>query len=207
MNILIIGSGGREHALAWKLKQSPRVNKIFIAPGNAGTAQVGQNVDLIKISEIIGWIKKNPVDLVVIGPDNYFAEGLSDILQKLKIPVFGPTKAAAEIEWSKAFAKKFMKEEGIPTATYEVFRDIKKAKKYIQNQNFPLVIKANGLALGKGVSIVENVKEAEKFLGEIMKKKIFGKAGNEVVIEEYLIGKEISIHAWCDGVDFRIFPS
>lgn len=206
MDILIIGNGGREHALTWKIKQSPKVKNIFVAPGNAGTALIAQNVELLTTKEIISWIKKNHIDLVVIGPDNFLAEGIVDQLESLEIPVFGPTQTASKIEWSKAFAKQFMKEEGIPTAQYEVFTDIKEAKNYAINQSFPLVIKASGLALGKGVIIAQNVDGANKALGEIMSKRVFGDAGNEVIIEEYLQGKEISIHAFCDGENVALFP-
>jgi phosphoribosylamine--glycine ligase len=206
MDILVIGNGGREHALIWKLKQSSKVNKIFVAPGNAGTSKLAQNIPLSKTCEIINWVKKNHVDLVIVGPDSYLAEGIVDKLQKSSIPVFGPTKEASEIEWSKAFAKQFMEEESIPTARYAVFADIKKAKVYIQNQSFPLVIKASGLALGKGVIIAKDIQEADQALDEIMADKVFGKAGNEVVIEEFLQGREISIHAFCDGDTAILFP-
>ncbi len=206
MNILIIGSGGREHALAWKIKQSSKIKNIFIAPGNAGTALIAKNITLSTTEEIIDWIKHNDIDLVIVGPDNYLAEGMVDQLELLKIPVFGPTQAAAEIEWSKAFAKRFMKEEGIPTASYDIFTDLEKAKLYLQTQSFPLVIKASGLALGKGVIIAQDLSEANKTLDEIMGSKIFGDAGNEVIIEEYLQGKEISIHAFCDGENAILFP-
>ena len=206
MDILIIGSGGREHALAWKLKESSKIKKIFIAPGNAGTSQIGLNIPISKTEEIINWLKKNHVDLVIVGPDEHLADGIVDALKTLDIPVFGPTKSAAEIEWSKSFAKQFMKEENIPTAQYEIFNDAKKAKLYAQTQSFPLVIKASGLALGKGVIIAHSKKEADKALDEIMIDKIFGNAGNEIVIEEYLQGKEISIHAFCDGTNAVLFP-
>lgn len=207
MDILIIGNGGREHALAWKLKQSSKIKNIFVAPGNAGTSAIAQNIPVSKTEEIIEWIKKNHIDLVIIGPDSYLAEGMVDKLKDLGIAVFGPTKMAAEIEWSKAFAKQFMKEEGIPTAMYEVFDDLEKAKSYIGTQSFPLVIKASGLALGKGVIIADSLKEAEDALGKIMHDKVFGEAGNKVVIEEYLIGKEISVHAFCDGENVVMFPA
>lgn len=207
MNLLIIGNGGREHALVWKLKQSPKANNIFVAPGNAGTSNIATNLPLFSIEEIINWLKNNPIDLVVVGPDNYLAEGIVDKLNELNIPVFGPTKAASEIEWSKAFAKEFMKREGIPTARYEIFTDIDKAKEYVKAESFPIVIKASGLALGKGVIIANNFEEAESSLDEIMENKIFGEAGDEVIIEEYLNGIEISTHAFCDGDNVIMFPS
>lgn len=207
LNILIIGNGGREHALAWKLKQSPKVKNIFVAPGNGGTSLIAKNLSLITTKEIIDWIKENPVDLAIVGPDNYLAEGMVDELEELNVPVFGPTKAAAEIEWSKAFAKEFMKIEGIPTARYELFTDLDKARDYVKTESFPVVIKASGLALGKGVIIANNLQEAESCLDEIMKDKIFGEAGDEVIIEEYLKGVEISTHAFCDGDSAIMFPS
>ncbi len=207
MDILITGSGGREHALAWKLRQSQKIKNIFVAPGNAGTAQIAQNIAASKTEEIIEWLKDSPVDLVIVGPDDHLAEGMVDELEKLNIPVFGPTQAAAEIEWSKSFAKQFMKAENIPTASYEIFTDSTKAKSYLRSQEFPLVIKASGLALGKGVIIVNSLKEAERTIDDIMKSRIFGAAGNEIVIEEYLRGKEISIHAFCDGKDIALFPA
>lgn len=207
LKILVIGSGGREHALVWKLKNSEKVSEIFVAPGNTGTFAMATNVALSNQLEILQWLKNNRVDLVVVGPDDYLATGIVDEVQKLEIPVFGPTKAASEIEWSKSFAKEIMKQEGIPTASFETFNDFNKAFEYVQSQKFPLVIKASGLALGKGVIIAENLHEAEKALSEIMKDKVFGDAGSEVVIEEYLIGREISTHAFCDGEAALMFPS
>ena len=206
MNIIIIGSGGREHSLAWKLKQSPKVKNIFVAPGNAGTALVATNIPLLKSEDIISWIKENPVDLVVVGPDDYLAEGIVDKLQEINVPVFGPTKLAAEIEWSKSFAKQFMKEENILTAKFEIFSNLEKAKSYVKDHSFPLVIKANGLALGKGVVVAHDIGEANLALNEIMKDKVFGKAGDKVIIEEFLEGDEISVHAFCDGERAVLFP-
>lgn len=206
MKVLVVGSGGREHALAWKLKQSPKVGQIYIAPGNAGTALVGENISVKTITEIVGWLEKNPVDLVVVGPDSYLAGGIVDEIQKLNIPVFGPTKAAAEIEWSKSYAKQFMQEEGIPTAAYAVFSDAVSAKQYIRKQLLPLVIKADGLAFGKGVVIARTFEDAERSIEDMLVKKTFGAASSEIVIEEYLEGFEISIHAFCDGENFVLFP-
>lgn len=207
MDILVVGNGGREHALVWKLKQSRKVKNIFVAPGNAGTSLLAKNIDLSKTEEIIGWLRKNPIDLVVIGPDDYLAEGMADKIQALGAKVFGPTKNASEIEWSKSYAKRLMQEEGIPTARFEAFHDQAKALAYIEKQKFPLVIKANGLALGKGVVIAENSNEARKAIKEMMENKIFGEAGSEIVIEECLVGREISIHAFCDGENALMFPA
>ena len=207
MNILIIGNGGREHALAWKFKQSPKVKQIYVAPGNAGTSDIAINISISTTAEIVEWTKNNQIDLVVVGPDNFIEEGIVDMLQELNIPVFGPTRLAAEIEWSKAFAKDFMKREGIPTASYEIFTDIEKARVYVETQSFPLVIKASGLALGKGVIIAQNLEEAHKALSEMMESKVFGHAGDQIVIEEFLEGIEISTHAFCDGENAIIFPA
>jgi len=207
MDILVVGNGGREHALVWKLKQSKKVKNVFAAPGNAGTSLLAKNLELSKTDEIIDWLKKKPIDLVVIGPDNYLAEGMTDKIQNIGIKVFGPTKAAAEIEWSKSYAKRLMQEEGIPTAKFKAFKDYIEAFEYVKSQEFPLVIKADGLALGKGVIIAENLEQAEKALADMMKSKIFGTAGNEIVIEEYLEGNEISVHAFCDGEHAVMFPA
>ncbi|MDP1688927.1 MAG: phosphoribosylamine--glycine ligase [bacterium] len=207
MKVLIVGSGGREHALAWKLKQSKKVTQIFIAPGNAGTASCGQNIEIRTSSEIIDWLKQNKVDLVVIGPDNYLAEGLADSIQKIGVPVFGPTKAASEIEWSKSYAKQFMKDVGIPSATYRVFENEEDALLYVKTQSCPLVIKADGLASGKGVVIAKTLEEAASTIHNIMNKKIYGVSGNKIVIEEYLEGFEISVHAFCDGENAILFPA
>ncbi|HCR52653.1 TPA: phosphoribosylamine--glycine ligase [Candidatus Kaiserbacteria bacterium] len=209
MNILVIGSGGREHALAWKLKQSPRVKKIFTAPGNPGTAELGENisVDISDHQAIIECVKKKEINLVVVGPDDALALGIVNSLQGEKIKVFGPTKEAAEIEWSKSFAKDLLERLNIPTAKSKTFTDIEKAKEYIRDHEYPLVIKACGLALGKGVVIAQTQEEAEQALEEMMTQKTFGAAGETVIIEEFLQGEEISTHAFCDGETAVMFPS
>ncbi len=209
MKVLLIGSGGREHALGWKLKQSPKVEKIYFAPGNAGTAMLGENVniDVLDIKSLLNFAKQNKIDLTVVGPDDPLANGIVNAFQKEKFKIFGPTKEAAQIEWSKAFAKKLMKEENIPTASFETFTDFQEAKKYALSQKLPLVVKASGLALGKGVIIGQTKEEIVQALENIMIKKIFGNAGDRVVIEEYLSGKEISIHAFCDGKNAVLFPT
>jgi phosphoribosylamine---glycine ligase len=206
MNVLLIGSGGREHALAWKLKQSPQLTRLYIAPGNPATATLGTNVAARSIKEILTWLETNPVDLVVVGPDEYLRDGLTDAVRSLGFKVFGPSKDAAEIEWSKAYAKQLMKEEGIPTAVSEEFVSSPKAIGYVRNQKFPLVIKADGLAAGKGVIIASSLEEAERAINEILKEKSFGEAGSRIIIEEYLEGLEISVHAVCDGTGAIGFP-
>ncbi len=209
MNILVIGSGGREHALAWKLKQSPRVKKIFTAPGNPGTAQVGENIalDILDHQAVIDFVKEKQIDLVVVGPDDALASGIVNSLQEAGIKVFGPTKEAAEIEWSKSFAKELLERLNIPTAKSKTFTDIAEAKDYVRDHKYPLVIKASGLALGKGVVIAQTREESEQALEEMMSQKTFGVAGETVVIEEFLKGEEISIHAFCDGETVIMFPS
>ncbi|MDO8668933.1 MAG: phosphoribosylamine--glycine ligase [Candidatus Buchananbacteria bacterium] len=209
MNILIIGSGGREHALAWKLKQSPKVKKIFIAPGNAGTSACGENVSLDTLNHqtVIDFSKQHEIGLIVIGPDDVLASGLVNALQNSGIKVFGPTKEAAEIEWSKSFAKNLMKHLNIPTADSVEFTEIEIAKKYAREHIYPLVIKAGGLALGKGVIIADFYDQAVTALENIMTKKVFGAAGDTVIIEEFLQGEEISVHAFCDGNTAVMFPS
>jgi len=206
MEVLVVGSGGREHSLTWKLKQSPKVSKIYIAPGNYGTTNLGTNISAESSEEIIAWLQKNPVDLVVIGPDQYLKEGLTDKIRNLGILVFGPSRAAAEIEWSKTYAKQIMLEENIPTAQSHTFFNSKEAKQYIRNQKMPIVIKADGLAAGKGVVIAKTIEEAESAITNMMDSKIFGDSGNSILIEEYLDGFEVSAHAFCDGEEAVLFP-
>lgn len=208
MQVLIIGAGGgREHAIGWKLAKSPKVSKIYFNVGNAGTEKIGVNLNIKGSQEIIEWVKKNPVNLAAVISEDHLAAGVVDELLKLGIKTFGSTKLASEIESSKAFSKKLMQEKGIPTARAETFNDFKRALDYVKSQNFPLVVKASGLALGKGVLIAQNLDETKKFLKEIMIDKKFGDSGNELVIEEFLTGQEVSIHVFCDGKNYSIFPS
>jgi phosphoribosylamine--glycine ligase len=209
MNVLVLGSGGREHALSWKIAQSPLVEKVYTAPGNAGTEQVGENValDTKNHAGVAAFCRDNGIGLVVVGPDDLLAEGIADSLEKEHIPVFGPTKAAAEIEWSKAYAKQVMQEEGIPTARHRVFESSEGALAYLKTQKPPYVLKADGLALGKGVVIAQTKEEAEEAIRSMMDAKIHGEAGRRIVIEEYLQGLEISTHALCDGERVLLFPS
>ncbi|MBI3573911.1 phosphoribosylamine--glycine ligase [Candidatus Kaiserbacteria bacterium] len=208
MDILIIGGGGREHALAWKVKQSPRCRKLYIAPGNAGTALEGENVILnVKDNEaVVRFAKENNVDLVVVGPDEYLAQGMVDALAAAGIKAFGPMKAAAKLEWSKAFAKDFMKRHRIPTAGSETFSELNSALRYIRNHSLPIVIKADGLALGKGVVIAQTKEEADRTLHSFMSGASFGESGKTVVVEEFLEGTEVSVHAFCDGTNAVLFP-
>lgn len=209
MNILVLGSGGREHALAWKIAQSPLVEKVYISPGNGGSSEVGENlpIDPSNHSAVIAAVKERDIELVVVGPDDLLAGGIVDALQAENILVFGPTKAAAEIEWSKAYAKDIMKEAGIPTAASETFTDFDSAVAYVQAQNLPIVVKASGLALGKGVTIAYTHQEAEAALKECFVDAKFGTSGSEVVIEEFMSGLEFSTHAICAGTKALMFPS
>ena len=207
LKILIIGSGGREHAVGWKVKQSLRAGDIFFAPGNAGTAKLGKNLD-IKATDIPGLLefaKKESVGLTLALPDDPLALGIVDEFRKAGLRIWGPTKAAAKLEWSKAFAKGFMARQRLPTAKFEVFSDMEQAKKYVEGEILPIVIKASGLALGKGVVICETREDAYKTLEDIFVNKIFGTAGEKIVIEKFLAGPEISIHAFSDGKSHLMF--
>jgi phosphoribosylamine--glycine ligase len=207
-NVLIIGGGGREHVLAWKIKQSPRVGKLFVAPGNAGTSRIAENVALKAddISALVSFARDNRIGLTVVGPDDSLAAGIVDAFQSAGLRIFGPTRQAAQIEWSKVFAKNLMSTHDIPTACYETFANIEAARSYVESQSFPLVVKASGLALGKGVYVCQNLSEAQIALEEIMTEKVFGESGNSVVIEDFMEGQEVSIQALHDGTTTRILP-
>lgn len=201
MRILVIGGGGREHALVWKLRQSPRVKKIYCAPGNAGTATEAENVAL-RVDDLPGLLrfaKEKAVDLTVVGPELPLTMGLSDLFLKEGLTVFGPNRASAVLEGSKAWTKSFLRENRIPTAAYEEFDDFERAVDFLATQAYPVVIKADGLAAGKGVVIAQERSEAVKALEDILKRKIFGEAGRRVVIEEFLKGEEASFLALVDG--------
>ncbi len=209
MNILIIGSGGREHSLAWKIRQSSLVKNIFIAPGNGGTAALGENIPLSD-GDIPGMVKlarDRKADLVVVGPELPLVLGIADALDREKIPCFGPCSYAAQLEGSKAFSKFLMTEAEVPTADFKVFDDYSRAVEYLQNQRFPLVVKADGLAAGKGVVVASDMEEAREALHDMMVKHVFGKAGETVIVEEALEGEEASFLAFCDGQDFVLLPS
>ncbi len=202
MNILIIGSGGREHAIAWKVKQSHKLKNLYVLPGNPGTAQLAENVDGISVDDhptIIEFCRKKQIDLVVVGPEAPLANGVADALSAAGIRCFGPRRAAAQIEASKSFAKQFMARHGIPTARYQIFTDVQSAIKHIETVDYPIVIKASGLAAGKGVILPETMEEAKTVLEAMLVNREFGAAGDEVVIEERLVGQEISLMAFTDG--------
>ncbi len=206
--ILIIGSGGREHALAWKLSQDNRIEEIYIAPGNAGTSQIGKNIAIsaLDINSLMHFAKKNKIDLTVIGPDNTLALGIVDLFMEAGLRIFGPTIDAVKIESSKSFAKEMMKKNNIPTAKFEIFEKYENALQYICTQKFPIVVKASGLALGKGVYICKTLNDAKKVLGSIMIDKIHGNSGDKVIIEEFLKGQEVSCHFISDGKTFAMLP-
>jgi len=210
MNILIVGSGGREHALAWKLRQSASVNRIFCAPGNAGMESVGTTVPL-KATDLDGLLRfaqDNAVDLTVVGPEQPLVMGIADVFQDHKLVVFGPTAAAARLEGSKVFAKDFLYRHGIPTARFGSFdaASEREAEAFIDGSSLPLVVKADGLAAGKGVVICQTRGEARIALREMLEARAFGAAGDRVVIEEFLAGEEASVFAICDGERFVTLP-
>jgi phosphoribosylamine---glycine ligase len=209
LNILIVGAGGREHALAWKISQNPGVNKLFIAPGNGGTALLGTNVPLKDddIDGIVAFAKDNAVALVVAGPELPLVLGLQEALGKVGVPCFGPCTFAAQLEGSKAFAKNMMQETGVPTAPFRVFDSHERALSFVRTHPLPMVIKADGLAAGKGVVIAQTMREAEEALHDMMVKQTFGPAGLTVVVEEALIGEEASFMAFCDGRTIVPMPS
>jgi len=201
MKVLVIGGGGREHALIWKINQNPKVSEVYCAPGNAGISKLAQcvNIDTDSIEKLIDFAKKEKIDLTVVGPELPLSQGIVNEFNKQGLRIFGPSKEAAEIESSKVFSKYLMKKYNIPTANYQVFQTSEKALDDIKKQTFPLVIKADGLAAGKGVFIVENLVQARNALDALMEEKKFGEAGRQVIIEEFLEGEEVSILAFCDG--------
>lgn len=209
MNILLVGSGGREHALAWKIRQSPLVTKLYIAPGNGGTALEGENVPIQAddIPALVAFAVDHSIGLVVTGPELPLVLGLKNALTKKGIPCFGPGAYAAQLEGSKGFAKSVMREAEVPTADFAIFDDYKMARAYLAKQPMPVVIKADGLAAGKGVVIAANLDEGLQALKEMMQDKIFGSAGTRVVIEEALQGEEASFLAFCDGHTVVPLPS
>ena len=211
MRVLIVGSGGREHALAWKAAQSPRLEQLFVAPGNAGTARMGGPVTNVAIgaddqAALAAFAREEQLDLALIGPEGPLAAGLADALRAAGAAAFGPSRAAAQIEASKAYAKAFMTRHGLPTARYRVCHDYEAAVDFAHSAPFPLVIKASGLAAGKGVILPESLAEAEAVLHRIMRAGEFGAAGAEVVIEERLSGQEVSLLAFSDGQAVRPMP-
>jgi phosphoribosylamine---glycine ligase len=209
MKILILGSGGREHALAWKLRQSPRVTELYCAPGNGGISEIATCVPL-KLADqeaLVAFAKEQEIDLTVVGPDDALAAGIVDRFEAAGLRIFGPQQAAARLESSKVFAKEFMQRHGIPTAASGHFTDSTLAQEFASRMSVPVVVKADGLALGKGVIIAQTHDEAATAIRQIMDERKFGDAGSAVVIEEFLQGPEVSIHALVDGSSYLLFPS
>ena len=201
MNVLIVGSGGREHALAWRIKQSPKLTRLWVAGGNAGTAALAENLDIRSgdVDALVAAAREVAADLVVVGPEAPLALGLADRLEALGIPVFGPSQAAAQIEASKTFALDLMRDAGVPCPDFASVRDAASAEDYIRDNPGPLVVKADGLAAGKGVILCEDSSQARAAVKLCMSERAFGEAGDTVVLEEYLRGPEVSVFAFCDG--------
>ncbi|HET7624653.1 MAG TPA: phosphoribosylamine--glycine ligase [Verrucomicrobiae bacterium] len=217
MKILVIGSGGREHALAWKLAQSPHVEKLWCAPGNAGIARerLAKNSTPVEcvgvgaedLEKLLAFAREKKIELTVVGPDNPLALGIVDLFQKNGLRIWGPNKKAARFESSKVFSQRFMEEYGIPTARGATFEDASAAKKFAESLGGQCAVKADGLALGKGVLVCANMAQANQAIDEILVGKAFGPAGAKIVIQEFLEGPEISLHALCDGKTAKLFPT
>lgn len=210
MKVLIVGGGGREHAIATCVKKSPKVEKLYCVPGNAGIAQIAEcaPIGVMEFDKVVAFAKEKEVDLVIVGPDDPLVGGLADEVEKAGIRVFGPKKNAAILEGSKAFSKDLMKKYNIPTAAYETFDDPKEAIRYLEESDtYPVVLKADGLALGKGVLICNTKEEALAGVKEIMEDKKFGSAGNRMVIEEFMTGREVSVLSFVDGKTIKIMSS
>lgn len=209
MKVLIVGGGGREHAIAWKVAQSPKVEKIYCAPGNAGIAGLAECVDIgvMDFDAQVTFAREHGIDLVIVGPDDPLAAGAADAFEAAGLRVFGPRKNAAILEGSKAFSKDLMKKYGIPTAAYETFDTPEAALEYLETAPVPVVLKADGLALGKGVLICNTREEAREGVKTLMLDKQFGSAGDRIVVEEFMTGREVSVLAFVDGKTIRIMTS
>ncbi len=209
MKILIVGGGGREHAIAWKLAKSPKVEKMYCAPGNAGIAEVAEcvNIGVMEFDKLVAFAKEHEIDLTVVAPDDPLAAGAVDAFEAAGLRAFGPRANAAILEGSKAFSKGLMKKYGIPTAAYETFNDPEKALAYLETAKMPIVLKADGLALGKGVLICKDLEEAKAGVKTLMMDKQFGSAGDEIVIEEFMTGREVSVLSFVDGKTIKIMTS
>lgn len=209
MKILIVGGGGREHAIAWKLAKSPKVEKMYCAPGNAGIAEVAEcvNIGVMEFDKLVAFAKEHEIDLTVVAPDDPLAAGAVDAFEAAGLRAFGPRANAAILEGSKAFSKDLMKKYGIPTAAYETFNDPEKALAYLETAKMPIVLKADGLALGKGVLICKDLEEAKAGVRTLMMDKQFGSAGDEIVIEGFMTGREVSVLSFVDGKTIRIMTS
>ena len=209
MKVLVVGGGGREHAICWKISKSSKVSKIYCAPGNAGIAEVAEcvNIKAMEFDKLAAFAKDNQIDLTVVGMDDPLVGGIVDVFEAEGLRVFGPRKNAAILEGSKAFSKDLMKKYHIPTAAYETFTSPKEAKKYLETSKYPIVLKADGLALGKGVLICETKEDAMAGVNELMLDKKFGSAGNTIVVEEFMTGREVSVLSFVDGKTIKIMSS
>ncbi len=209
MKVLIVGGGGREHAIAWKVAKSPKVEKLYCAPGNAGIAEVAEcvNISVMEFDKLTAFARENQIDLTIIGPDDPLAAGAVDAFEAAGLRVFGPRKNAAILEASKAFSKDLMKKYGIPTAAYETFTSPEASLAYLETAKMPIVLKADGLALGKGVLICKDLEEAREGVKTLMLDKQFGSAGDEIVIEEFMTGREVSVLSFVDGKTIKIMTS
>lgn len=210
MKVLIVGGGGREHAIAWKLNQSPKVDELLCAPGNAGIGQIARCFPEVKATDLDGMLdlaRREKVDFVVVAPDDPLALGMVDRLEAAGIPAFGPVAAAAQLEASKVFSKGLMKKYNIPTAKYQVFTDAQAAMDYVRQQGAPIVVKADGLALGKGVVVAQSVEEAEQAIKSMMLDKVFKESGSRVVIEECMVGREVTCLCFTDGNTILPMPA
>ncbi|MDP3769362.1 MAG: phosphoribosylamine--glycine ligase [bacterium] len=207
-DVLVVGNGGREHALVWKLKQSPFVKSISVASGNAGTEKIAKNIAISPndIYALLSFAQHKKIDLTIVGPENPLSKGIVDLFRLHGLNIFGPTRGAAKIESSKVFAKKLMIEEGIATAPFRIFYSYQEALDHVRMRHLPLVVKADGLTNGKGVYICKNIDQAEIVLTNLMVERIYGRAGDVVIVEDFLEGQEISIHVLCDGNAMVIFP-
>ncbi|MGI6097870.1 MAG: phosphoribosylamine--glycine ligase, partial [Dethiobacteria bacterium] len=208
MRLLVVGGGGREHALVWKIKQSPLVEKIYCAPGNPGISELAEQVaiDAEDLEELLHFAEEQKIDLTVVGPEAPLVAGITDLFASRGLAVFGPNQKAAQMEGSKVFAKEFLRKYGIPTANFRVFESFDSAYYYLKNTDFPIVIKADGLAAGKGVTVAQNREQAFMALQQIMQEKKFGAAGERVVIEDCLYGEEVSVLVLTDGKDYLLLP-
>ena len=209
MKVLIVGSGGREHAIAWAVSKSAKADKIYCAPGNAGIEEYAEcvNIGAMEFDKLVAFAKEKEIDLTIIGMDDPLVGGVVDAFEAEGLRVFGPRKNAAILEGSKAFSKDLMKKYHIPTAAYETFSDPEAAEKYLETAKFPIVLKADGLALGKGVLICNTLEEAKEGVKTIMLDKKFGSAGNEMVIEEFMTGREVSVLSFVDGKTIKTMSS
>lgn len=209
MKVLVVGGGGREHAICWKISKSSKVSKIYCAPGNAGIAEVAEcvNIKAMEFDKLAAFAKDNQIDLTVVGMDDPLVGGIVDVFEAEGLRVFGPRKNAAILEGSKAFSKDLMKKYHIPTAAYETFTSPEEAKKYLETSKYPIVLKADGLALGKGVLICETKENAMAGVNELMLDKKFGSAGNTIVVEEFMTGREVSVLSFVDGNTIKIMSS